>query len=176
MVKDLYAARLEAGGRIFFEAAATGLEDLETPAPKIRFRRGARLDPAAGGVCFEGDTQEEELVCDYVVGADGFFGPCRDAISGGVRKEHARTYHFGWFGILVEGPPSTEELIYALDERGFALVSTRSPEIQRLYFQCDPEDSVDNWPDEKIWAELQARLATHEGDWTLEKGNTSRRT
>jgi p-hydroxybenzoate 3-monooxygenase len=171
VVKDLYAARLEAGGRIFFEAAATGLEDLETPAPKIRFRRGARLDPAAGRVRFEGDTQEEELVCDYVVGADGFFGPCRDAISGGVRKEHARTYHFGWFGILVEGPPSTEELIYALDERGFALVSTRSPEIQRLYFQCDPEDSVDNWPDEKIWAELQARLATHEGDWTLEKGN-----
>jgi p-hydroxybenzoate 3-monooxygenase len=71
----------------------------------------------------------------------------------------------------VEGPPSTQELIYALHDRGFALVSTRSPEIQRLYFQCDPEDSVDNWPDERIWDELQARLATSEGDWALEKGN-----
>jgi p-hydroxybenzoate 3-monooxygenase len=171
VVKDLYAARLEAGGEIIFEAAAVGVEDLDTSQPKIRFRRGAKFDPAAGGVRFDGDTKEEELVCDYVVGADGFFGPSRNAIPTAVRKEHTRTYPFGWFGILVEGPPSTEELIYALDERGFALVSTRSPEIQRLYFQCDPEDSVDNWPDEKIWDELQARLSTREGDWTLERGD-----
>jgi p-hydroxybenzoate 3-monooxygenase len=171
VVKDLYAARLEAGGRIIFEAAATGLDDLDTTQPKIHFRRGASLDPAAGGVRFDSDTEEEELVCDFVVGADGFFGPSRNAIPADVRKEHTRTYPFGWFGILVEGPPSTEELIYTLNERGFALVSTRSPEIQRLYFQCDPEDSVDNWPDERIWDELQARLATREGDWTLQKGN-----
>ena len=171
VVKDLYAARLEAGGRIIFEAAATGLDDLDTTRPKIHFRRGASLDPAAGGVRFDSDTEEEELVCDFVVGADGFFGPSRNAIPADVRKEHTRTYPFGWFGILVEGPPSTEELIYTLNERGFALVSTRSPEIQRLYFQCDPEDSVDNWPDERIWDELQARLATREGDWTLQKGN-----
>jgi p-hydroxybenzoate 3-monooxygenase len=169
VVKDLYASRLRAGGEILFEAAAIGLEDLDTKQPKIHFRRGARLDPTSGGVRFDRDTEEEELSCDFVVGADGFFGPSRDAIPANTRKEHARTYPFGWFGILVEGPPSTEELIYALHDRGFALVSTRSPEIQRLYFQCDPEDTVDNWPDEKIWDELQARLAT--GDWTLEKGN-----
>ena len=171
VVKDLYAARLDSGGIIIFEAAATGLDDLESAVPKIRFRRGANLDLAAGGLRFDGDTQEEELVCDYVVGADGFFGPSRDAIPADIRKEHSRTYPFGWFGILVEGPPSTEELIYALHQRGFALVSTRSPEIQRLYFQCDPGDSVDNWPDERIWDEIQARLATHEGGWTLEKGS-----
>jgi p-hydroxybenzoate 3-monooxygenase len=168
VVKDLYAARLEAGGRIIFGAAAMGVEDLDSTRPKIRFRRGADL--GAGEVHFDEEAQEEELVCDYVVGADGFFGPCRDAIPADIRKEHTRTYPFGWFGILVQGPPSTEELIYALNERGFALVSTRSPEIQRLYFQCDPEDSVENWPDERIWDELQARLATREGDWTLEKG------
>jgi p-hydroxybenzoate 3-monooxygenase len=171
VVKDLYAARLEAGGHIIFEAAAVGVEDLETDTPKVRFRRGSKLDPEAGEIGFDGDTQEEELVCDFVVGADGSFGPCRNAIPMGARMEHTRTYPFGWFGILVEGPPSTEELIYALHERGFALVSTRSPEIQRLYFQCDPEDSVDNWPDERIWDELQSRLATSEGDWTLVRGN-----
>jgi p-hydroxybenzoate 3-monooxygenase len=171
VVKDLYAARLDAGGEIIFEAAALGVQDPDTTQPRIRFRRGARLDPTVGGIRFDGDTQEEELVCDFAVGADGFFGPCRNAVPGRIRKEHARTYPFGWFGILVEGPPSTEELIYALDERGFALVSTRSPEIQRLYFQCDPEDSVNNWPDERIWDELQARLATREGDWTLERGD-----
>ena len=169
VVKDLYAARLEAGGQILFSTAATSLGDLETEAPIIRFRKGARLDLEAGGVSFEEDTEEEELICDFVVGADGFFGPCRSHIPDGLRKEHARTYPFGWFGILVEGPPSTEELIYSLHERGFALVSTRSPEIQRLYFQCDPEDSVENWPDEKIWDEMQKRLETKDG-WTLEEG------
>jgi p-hydroxybenzoate 3-monooxygenase len=169
VVKDLYAARLEAGGRIIFEAAATGLRDLDTETPKVRFRRGARLDVEAGAIRFDEDTEEEELVCDFVVGADGFFGPCRSHIPERVRKEHARTYPFGWFGILVEGPPSTEELIYSLHERGFALVSTRSPEIQRLYFQCDPYDEVANWPDERIWEEMQMRLDTEDG-WTLEEG------
>ena len=169
VVKDLYKARLETGGQIVFEAAATGLEGIETPSPRVRFRRGARLDPDTGTIRFDEDTREEELVCDYVVGADGFFGVSRPSIPDKVRKEHARTYPFGWFGILVEGPPSTDELIYALHDRGFALVSTRSPEIQRLYFQCDPEDDVANWPDEKIWDELRARLATEDG-WTLEEG------
>ncbi|HEX5974866.1 MAG TPA: 4-hydroxybenzoate 3-monooxygenase, partial [Rubrobacteraceae bacterium] len=141
----------------------------ESDIPRIRFRRGARLDPEAGEVRFDEGTEEEQLACDFVVGADGFFGPCRSHIPERVRKEHARTYPFGWFGILVEGPPSTEELIYSLHERGFALVSTRSPEIQRLYFQCDPHDEVANWPDERIWEEMQMRLDTEDG-WTLEEG------
>jgi p-hydroxybenzoate 3-monooxygenase len=169
VVKDLYAARLEAGGQIIFEAAATGLRDLDTPTPRIRFRRGAKLDLEAGETRFHGNAEEEEITCDFVAGCDGFFGVSKPSIPEEVRKEHIRTYPFGWFGILVEGPPSTEELIYALHERGFALVSTRSPEIQRLYFQCDPQDNTDNWPDERIWEELQARLDTNEG-WSLKKG------
>jgi p-hydroxybenzoate 3-monooxygenase len=169
VVKDIYAARSGAGGEIIFEAAATGLRDIESDTPRIRFRRGARLDPEAGEVRFDEGTEEEELACDFVVGADGFFGPCRSHIPARVRKEHARIYPFGWFGILVEGPPSTEELIYCLHERGFALVSTRSPKIQRLYFQCDPEDSVDNWPDDRIWEEMHTRLETGD-DWRLEEG------
>ncbi len=169
VAKDLYAARLEAGGQIIFGAAATGLWDLHTPTPKIRFRRGAYLDLEAGEIRYDDDSDEEELVCDYVVGADGFFGPSRSFIPEGVRKEHTRTYPFAWFGILVEGPPSTEELIYALHERGFALVSTRSPQIQRLYFQCDPNDSVDNWSDDRIWEEMHTRLANEDG-WKLTEG------
>jgi len=169
VVKDLYAARLEAGGQINFGAAATGLRDLDTPTPKIRFRRGAELDPDAGGIRFHGDAEDEEITCDFVAGCDGFFGPCRTSIPDEVRKEHVRTYPFGWFGILVEGPPSTEELIYTLHERGFALVSTRSPKIQRLYFQCDPQDDVDNWPDDRVWEEMRTRVAS-EDDWTLADG------
>ncbi len=171
VVKDLYAARLEAGGQMIFEAAALGIEDLDTTHPKIRFRRGASLDLEAGEIRFQDDTEEEEITCDFVVGADGFFGVSRPSIPEEVRKEHVRTYPFGWFGILVEGPPSTDELIYSLHNRGFALVSTRSPTVQRLYFQCDPHDSIENWPDERIWEELQTRLATQEGDWALKEGN-----
>ena len=169
VVKDLNAARLDAGGHILFETAVVGLRDLETTEPKVRFRGGAELDLAAGEIRYDGDCEEQELVCDYVVGADGFFGPSRSFIPEGIRKEHARTYPFGWFGILVEGPPATEELIYALHERGFSLVSTRSPEIQRMYFQCDPNDSVGNWSDDRIWEEMHARLDTEDG-WTLTEG------
>src|SRR5262249_39516130 len=73
------------------------------------------------------------------------------------------------FGILVEAPRSSEELIDAHHERGFALVSTRTPSLQRLYFQCDPKDCVQDWPDDRIWAELHARLANTEG-WRLAEG------
>ena len=170
VVKDLYRTRLEAGGQIVFEAAAIGLRDLDTSTPKIRFRRGAELDLDAGAIRFHGDTEEEELTCDFVAGCDGFFGVSRPSIPADIRREYVRTYPFGWFGILVEGPPSSEELIYTLHERGFSLVSTRSPEIQRLYFQCDPNDDVANWPDDRIWEELQTRLATQDG-WTLQEGN-----
>jgi len=155
VVKDLIASRLEAGGKVLFDAEGVSLYDLETGTPKIRFEK-------------EGET--EELTCEYVAGCDGFFGVCRSAIPEVARAEYTRTYPFGWFGILVSGPPSTEELIYALHERGFALVSTRSPEVQRLYFQCDPNDNVDNWPDDRIWEEMQARLANEEG-WTLTEGD-----
>jgi p-hydroxybenzoate 3-monooxygenase len=154
VVKDLIRARLEAGGKILFEAGAESVEDLDTESPKIRFLR---------------DGQREEISCDYVAGCDGSLGVCRTGIPENARTEYTRSYPFGWFGILVEGPPSTEELIYTLHDRGFALVSTRSPEIQRLYFQCDPQDDVEEWPDERIWDELSTRLATHDG-WELAGG------
>jgi p-hydroxybenzoate 3-monooxygenase len=154
VLKDLIKARLDAGGDIRFEAAATALEDLDTDRPRIRFRAG---DTAA------------ELACDVVAGCDGFWGVCREAIPEDRRTDYVREYPFGWFGILAEAPPSSEELIYTFHYRCFALVSTRSPTVQRLYFQCDPEDDVGNWPDERIWEELQARLETTDG-WTLTEG------
>jgi p-hydroxybenzoate 3-monooxygenase len=155
VVKDLIRARLEADGKVLFKAGAESVEDLDTESPKIRFLQ---------------DGEQEEISCDYVAGCDGSFGVCRTGIPENARTEYTRTYPFAWFGILVEGPPSTEELIYTLHDRGFALVSTRSPEVQRLYFQCDPQDDVEEWPDERIWDELSTRLATHDG-WELADGD-----
>ena len=154
VVKDLIRARLESGGKILFEARAESVNDLDTESPRIGFLA---------------DGERGEISCDYVAGCDGSLGVCRTGIPENVRTEYTRTYPFGWFGILVEGPPSTEELIYTLHDRGFALVSTRSPEVQRLYFQCDPQDDVEEWPDERIWGELSTRLVTHDG-WELAGG------
>lgn len=146
VLKDLIDLRLRTGGEIRFEARATGIDDVTTGRPTIRFTTK--------------DGKAKELRCDFVAGCDGGHGFSRKAIpEGSVRRDHGRTYPFAWFGILAEAPPSSEELIYAHHERGFALVSTRSPEVQRMYFQCDPDDEVDNWPDERIWEELQARVA-----------------
>ncbi len=154
VIKDLVAARLAAGGAILFEVKDAAVYDLDTQSPKIRFHHQGRL---------------EELQCDFIAGCDGFHGITRPSIPSRLRREFSRIYPFGWFGILVEAPPSTDELIYAHHERGFALVSTRSPQIQRLYLQCDPDDEVKNWPDSRIWEELHARLETGEG-WKLAEG------
>ena len=154
VIKDLVAARLAAGGKILFEVKDAAVYDLDTHEPKVRFHHAGRL---------------EELSCDFIAGCDGFHGITRPSIPSRARHEFTRVYPFGWFGILVEAPPSTDELIYAHHDRGFALVSTRSPRIQRLYLQCDPHDEVKNWPDSRIWEELHARLETGEG-WRLAEG------
>jgi p-hydroxybenzoate 3-monooxygenase len=154
VIKDLVAARLAAGWQILFGVRDAALYDLDSHSPKIRFHENGKV---------------QELECDFVAGCDGFHGISRPSIPSRARHEFTRAYPFGWFGILVEAPPSTDELIYSHHERGFALVSTRSPQIQRLYFQCDPGDDVRNWPDARIWEELHARLETSEG-WKLATG------
>jgi p-hydroxybenzoate 3-monooxygenase len=154
VIKDLVAARLAAGGKILFEVKDAAVYDLDTREPKVRFHHEGKL---------------VELECDFIAGCDGFHGITRPSIPSRARREFTRVYPFGWFGILVEAPPSTDELIYAHHDRGFALVSTRSPQIQRLYLQCDPDDEQKNWPDSRIWEELHARLETTEG-WKLAEG------
>jgi p-hydroxybenzoate 3-monooxygenase len=159
VVKDLVRARLEAGGQVIFEAEGFELHGLDSEEPKVTYRK---------------DGEDHVLSCDFVAGCDGFHGVCRPSIPAEARAEYERRYPFGWFGLLVEAPRSSEELIYTLHERGFALVSTRSPEVQRLYFQCDPNDDVANWPDERIWEELQTRVATEDG-WTLKEGKITQK-
>jgi p-hydroxybenzoate 3-monooxygenase len=158
VVKDLIAARLKANGQIVFEAADVRISDFEhvdgASRPKIYFRN-------------EGTSQE--LDCDFIAGCDGFHGICRPSIPSAALTLFERNYPFGWLGILAEAPPSMEELIYANSERGFALLSMRTPQISRLYLQCDPEEDIANWPDEKIWEELQVRLASDDG-WKLTEG------
>jgi p-hydroxybenzoate 3-monooxygenase len=154
VIKDLVKARLDAQGAMVFEARNVSVHDLETDAPRIRYHV---------------DGVQQELSCDFIAGCDGFHGVCRTSMPEAMRTEYMRSYPFGWFGILTEAPPSSHELIYALHDRGFALVSTRSPTIQRLYFQCDPHDRVEAWNDDRIWRELRMRLETLDG-WAPKEG------
>jgi p-hydroxybenzoate 3-monooxygenase len=153
VVKDLIAARLDTGRPLLFEVDDVRLEGVEGEEPAIRFRRGG---------------EEHELRCDFVAGCDGFHGVSRDSIPAGVLTAFERDYPFAWLGILAQAPPSNEELIYAYHERGFALHSMRSPTLTRLYLQVAPDEDLEEWPDERIWEELEQRLGL-EG-WTLNTG------
>jgi p-hydroxybenzoate 3-monooxygenase len=145
VLKDLIAKRLADGGDVRFGVSDTTVEGLTGDRPTVRFVH---------------EGQQQELECDFVAGCDGSRTYTRFLMPlGEVRTDFFRQYPFAWFGILAEAPPSSDELIYAHSERGFALISTRSPSVQRLYFQCDPETNPDDWSDEQIWDEIQARVA-----------------
>jgi p-hydroxybenzoate 3-monooxygenase len=148
VVKDLIDARLATGQPLVFEVDYVRVGDQE-----IRFRH---------------DGSEHSLDCDFIAGCDGFHGVTRGSIPDGVLTEFDHVYPFAWLGILATVPPSTDELIYCNHERGFALHSLRSPELSRLYLQVDPGDRIEEWPDERIWEELQTRFAMD--GWTLNEG------
>jgi p-hydroxybenzoate 3-monooxygenase len=155
VVKDLIAARLAAGGELLFEVQDVSLHDLESDRPCIRFSH---------------DGADHALRCDVVAGCDGFHGISRPTVPDDVLRIYEREYPFAWLGILAEVAPSNEELIYCHHDRGFALHSMRSPTLTRLYLQCAPDADIEEWPDERIWEELQTRLATADGEFVLGRG------
>ena len=153
VVKDLMAARFKEGGKILFEIDGVSVHDFDSANPKIRFHNH-------GEPC--------EILCDFIAGCDGFHGVCRPSIVNALTM-YERIFPFAWLGILAAAPPSSEELIYCYHERGFSLHSMRTTEITRLYLQCTPEEDLTQWTDERIWEELQTRLATKNG-WKLTQG------
>jgi p-hydroxybenzoate 3-monooxygenase len=153
VVKDLIEARLASGAPLYFEVDDVSVHELESERPRVRFRHA-------------GD--EHELECDVIAGCDGFHGICRDSIPPGVLRAFSRDYPYGWLGILAEVAPSNGELVYAHHERGFALLSLRSLELSRLYVQVAHDEEVAEWPDGRIWEELQVRLGLD--GWTLAEG------
>jgi len=154
IVKDLIRTRLAAGARIEFEVSATEVADLDTERPVLRFT------DAAG--------TPHEVRCDAIAGCDGFHGICRDAMPAGLVRVAERGYPYSWLGILASVPPSTDELIYARHEAGFALHTMRTPQVSRLYLQVPADEEIERWSDERIWAELRHRLGVP--GWDLKDG------
>lgn len=154
VVKDLIQARMDANGQILFEAQEVKLHDVESAGPTITCRHNG---------------EAITVRCDFIAGCDGFHGISRQTIPAALQNNFERVYPFAWLGILAQAAPSAEELIYAYHERGFALYSMRSPQVTRLYLQVPMDEKIDNWPDEKIWQELNTRLETGDA-WKLNEG------
>jgi p-hydroxybenzoate 3-monooxygenase len=159
VIKDLIASALAANQQILFEVDDVQIVDTDSTSPRIRFRH---------------DSREQSIECDIIAGCDGFHGVCRPSIPAGILSIFEKHYPFAWLGILAAAPPASEELVYTRHERGFALLSMRSHDITRLYLQCDPEESLDNWTDQRIWAELRTRFARDE-PWSLNEGEILQR-
>jgi p-hydroxybenzoate 3-monooxygenase len=141
---DLAAARERDGGDVRYGISDTALDDVDGDRPVIRYNAT--------------DGSAVTVTCDYVVGADGSHSMTRHTIPERRRQLFRKEYPYAWFGILAEAPRSAPELIYTHSSRGFALISQRTETLQRMYFQCDPDEDVDAWSDERIWEELQARV------------------
>lgn len=146
---DLADARERDGGTVHFGVKDTEVLDVTTGAPRVRYTAA--------------DGTRHEIRARYVVGADGSRSMCRDLVPEDRRVRYGKEYPFAWFGILAEAPPSAPELVYAHSEHGFALISRRTETVQRMYFQCSPGESVDAWPDDRVWETLQARVAGEDG-------------
>ena len=152
--KDLIALQLKEGGPLLFEAEALAVEGAETDSPRVRFRHeGRRGRP---GVRLRRRLRR-------------LLGSGPQGVPARLSRTFERTYPFGWLGILADVPPSHDELVYARHDRGFALLSMRSPSVSRLYLQVPEGTDAEAWRDEEIWAELERRFETAD-DWRLERG------
>ncbi|MFJ3096756.1 4-hydroxybenzoate 3-monooxygenase [Streptomyces hydrogenans] len=158
---DLADARERDGGTVHFGVRDTEVLDVTTDAPRVRYTAP--------------DGSRHEIRARYVVGADGSRSMCRDLVPEDRRARYGKEYPFAWFGILAEAPMSAPELVYAHSEHGFALISQRTEAVQRMYFQCAPDESVDAWSDDRIWETLQARVAGEDG-FRLKEGPITEKT
>ncbi|MEX2318462.1 MAG: 4-hydroxybenzoate 3-monooxygenase [Bauldia sp.] len=159
-VKDLIAARLADGGTIHFEVADVSLHGFDGDRPQVTFKSA-------------GDAVT--LACDFIAGCDGFHGISRPSLPEGALTEYERVYPFAWLGILTESAQASHELIYTHHERGFALLSTRAHDVQRYYLQVEPDEDIDAWSDDRIWAELQTRTATNDGGFRVPEGTITQK-
>ncbi len=160
VVKDLVAARVATGAPLHFEVSGVALHGVTDGRPRVTY---------------EHDGERAELECEFVAGCDGFHGTCRTSIPDGVLTSVEYTYPFAWLGILAEAQPATRELIYAWHENGFALYSMRSETISRLYLQVPADEDLENWPDERVWSELELRLGEVNRGPVFDRGITPMR-
>ena len=140
--EDLFAAADRRDATVLTEVTDVRPIDVNSNRPLVRCVHAGR---------------EIQLECDFVAGCDGSHGVSRAAMPNGVRREFEKVYPFGWLGVLARTPP-LPDITYANHPRGFALASARNANLSRYYIQVPLDTKIDDWPDEKFWAELKARF------------------
>lgn len=152
-LKDLIKTCLDRNIPIQFEAEVTSIRGIDSSKPTATYRQNGK---------------EISLESDFITGCDGFHGISKKTLPKDSYKEYEIEYPFSWLGILANVAPSSDELVYAYHESGFALHSLRSEKVSRLYLQVDNSDKLENWSDDRIWKELSIRLGTN--GWSLQSG------
>ena len=148
LTRDLMEAAPERGLQVIYEAGDVALHDVTSDAPYLTYQK---------------DGAPQRIDAQFICGCDGFHGPSRQAIPASVARTFEKVYPFGWLGILADVPPCDHELIYANHERGFALASMRSATRSRYYIQVPLDERLEDWPDDRLWDELAARLGPQAG-------------
>jgi p-hydroxybenzoate 3-monooxygenase len=143
ITKDLIDAREAAAANLKFDVSEVAIEGFDGKQPTVRYQHGGR---------------SHSLECDFIAGCDGYHGVCRKSVPQSALQSFERVYPFGWLGVLADVPPASQELAYSNHDRGFALCSMRSANRSRYYIQCALDEKLENWPDERFWAELRMRL------------------
>jgi p-hydroxybenzoate 3-monooxygenase len=151
---DLIQRYLDAGGRLLFRHEG---------------KKITQTDHSITVDCYDKDGDITTAIqADFVAGGDGYHGLARQSIPKEAVNTYKKQYPYRWLAILAYAPPSTKHVIYALHPDGFAAHMLRNSKISRYYLQIPLGDEVSDWPDERIWAILQKRLAKK--GWTLIEG------
>jgi p-hydroxybenzoate 3-monooxygenase len=143
ITRDLMQGRATAGAPTVYSAHDVNVHDFSGAAPRVTYQAGGK---------------SHEIRCDFIAGCDGYHGIGRQSVPAHAVKTYERVYPLGWLGILSDTPPVSDELIYVRHPRGFALCSMRSPSRSRYYIQCNLDEDIAAWPDERFWEELKPRL------------------
>ena len=143
LVRNLIKVFLRDGGDLRFEAEDISLQDLDTERPVVGYR------DAAGSA--------RVLGCDFVAGSDGYQGVSRTAIPADVLTCDTHEFGYAWLTVMTE-VPADPPAVLAVHSRGFAAQITRGPNTSRVYLQCPLTDTVEQWPDERVWNELGTRF------------------
>ena len=150
LVADWAGQLLAAGGDLRFGVEATGIEQFEDRAVVSAIRGPAR-EPVT-------------VECEAVAVCDGAAG----VLSGRTAGVSA-AYPTRWLSLIAAAPPSPAGTVYGLHARGFAGEMHRSATMTRFMLEVPAGEDYGRWGDDRIWAELEHRLAAA-GRPGLERG------
>ncbi|MEU9794995.1 4-hydroxybenzoate 3-monooxygenase [Streptomyces sparsogenes] len=144
LVRNLTEVFLREGGDLRYEAADVTLENLTGSHPVVRYQ--------------DAEGSARAIGCDHIAGCDGFHGVSRRSIPSTALTEYSHEYGYSWLSALAAAPTSPSGM--AIHELGLAGMIPRGPAASRIYLQCAVDDTPEQWPDERVWSELEARFGT----------------